>query len=93
MKLTIVTKSAFSVSYIFVYQTSPFMTNSLHNKAVNDLFTVNWKFFMRVLFSLSFVKIKSLRNDEITLSFTDVGNHALVANFNVVNMTFNAICK
>ena len=39
----------------------------------------------------SFVKIKSSRNDEITLLFTDVGNHALVAIFNVANMSFNAI--
>ena len=38
----------------------------------------------------SFVKIKSLRNGEITLSFTDL-NHAIVANFNVANMSCNAI--
>ena len=46
----------------------------------------------------SFVKIKPSRNGEITLSFTDIGksylsceNHALVVNFNVANMSFNAI--
>ena len=29
----------------------------------------------------SFMKIKPSRNGEITLSFTDVVNHALIANF------------
>ena len=31
------------------------------------------------------------RNAKITLSLSTNVNHALVANFNVVNMTFNAI--
>ena len=35
--------------------------------------------------------MNSSRNDKITLPFTDVGNHALVAIFNVANMSFNAI--
>ena len=37
--------------------------------------------FARVLFSLrSFVKKKSLRNGEITLSFTDIGKSCPIAN-------------
>ena len=39
----------------------------------------------------SFVKIKSSRNAEITLSFTDKVNHALVAIFNAANMSFNRL--
>ena len=40
----------------------------------------------------NFVKIKSSRNDEITLLFTDIEvNHALVTNFDIANMSFNAI--
>ena len=40
----------------------------------------------------SFVKIKSSRIGEITLSFTKIYvNQALVANFNAANMCFNAI--
>ena len=41
----------------------------------------------------SFVKIKSPRNGEITLSFTDIGKSCLIRNFNVANMSFNAIHK
>ena len=37
------------------------------------------------------MKIKSLLNGEITLSFTDIGNHVLVVIFNVANMCLNAI--
>ena len=49
-------------------------------------FTVNPKIFARVLFSQNFayakfVKIKSSRNGESILSFTELVNHALVANF------------
>ena len=39
----------------------------------------------------SFVKIKSSQNGEITLSFMDEGNHVIVPNFCVANMSFNAI--
>ena len=40
----------------------------------------------------NFVKITSSRNGEITLLFTDIEvNHALVTNFDVANMSFNAI--
>ena len=40
----------------------------------------------------NFVEIKSSRNGEITLLFTDIYvNHALVTNFDVANMSFNAI--
>ena len=39
----------------------------------------------------SFVKIKSSRNGEITLSFIDKVNHAIVPIFNVANMYFNAV--
>ena len=40
----------------------------------------------------SFVKIKPSQNGKITLSFTDIVNHALVAFFfYVANMTSNAI--
>ena len=35
--------------------------------------TVNSEIFARVLFSRSFVKIKSTRNGEINMSFTDKG--------------------
>ena len=38
-------------------------------------------YFRETAHMRSFVKIKSLRNGEITLSFIDKGNHALVANF------------
>ena len=38
----------------------------------------------------NFVKIKFSRNGEITLLFTDI-NHALVTNFDVADMSFNAI--
>ena len=39
----------------------------------------------------SFVKIKSSRNGEITLSFTDVGKSCPSRDlFNVANMSFNA---
>ena len=42
----------------------------------------------------SFVKIKSSRNVEISLSFTDVGNSCLSCEFEgVANMSFNAICE
>ena len=41
----------------------------------------------------SFLKMKCSRNDKITLSFTDVVNRALVANFNVANISFNHICE
>ena len=39
----------------------------------------------------SFVKIKPSQNGEIILSFTDLANHAQVGNFNVTNVSFNAI--
>ena len=40
----------------------------------------------------NFVKIKSSRSGEITLLFTNIYvNHALVTNFDVTNMSFNAI--
>ena len=39
----------------------------------------------------SFVKIKSMRNGETTLSFTDKVNHAIVTIFNVANTSFNAV--
>ena len=39
----------------------------------------------------SFMKIKPSRNDDITLSFTDVVNHALIANFERGKYVFNAI--
>ena len=35
--------------------------------------TVNSEMFAKVLFSRSFVKMKSSLNGEITLSFTDIG--------------------
>ena len=38
-----------------------------------QLTTVNLEIFARVLFMRSFVKIKSSRKGEITLSFTDKG--------------------
>ena len=37
------------------------------------------------------MKIAPSRNGKITLSFTIGGNHALVASFNVTNMSVNAI--
>ena len=39
----------------------------------------------------SFVKIKSSRNGEINLSFTDKGKSCKSRNLNVANMSFNAI--
>ena len=38
-----------------------------------DTITVDSQFFARALFSRNFVKIKSSRNGEIILSFTDIG--------------------
>ena len=38
----------------------------------------------------SFVKIKSPRNGEITLSFTDIGKSCKSRDFSVANMSFNA---
>ena len=38
-------------------------------------------------------KIIPLRNGKITLSFTELGNQALVTIFNVANMSSNAIRK
>ena len=52
---------------------------------------VNSKNFARVLFSRSFLKIKSSQNGEITLSFTDVGNSCPSRDFYVTNMSFTAI--
>ena len=37
----------------------------------------------------SFVKIKSSRNGEITLSFTDIGKSCPSRDFYVANMSFN----
>ena len=41
----------------------------------------------------SFVKIKSLRNGEITLSVTDIGKSSTSRNFSAARMSFNAICE
>ena len=41
----------------------------------------------------SFGKIKSSRNGQVILPFTDEGNHVKIANFYVGNMSFNAICE
>ena len=38
----------------------------------------------------SFLKMKSSRNGQIILSFTDEDNHVKVANFYVANISFNA---
>ena len=56
--------------------------------------TVNWETFARVLFSRNFAyfgKIKSSRNAEITLSFTDIGKSCHSRVFSVANVYFNAI--
>ena len=47
--------------------------------------------FVKTSHMRSFVKIKSTRNGETTLSFTDKVNHATVPIFNVAKMSFNAI--
>ena len=39
----------------------------------------------------SFVKIKSSRNAEITLSFTNIGKSCPSGDLSVTNMSFNAI--
>ena len=54
--------------------------------------TANSEIFAK-LGGCDFRGIKPLHNSEIILSFTDVGNHALVAIFNVANMSFNVICE
>ena len=51
--------------------------------------TVNSDIFARVLFTQN-EKVKPSRNGKNTLSITGV-NHALVANFNMAHMSFNAI--
>ena len=62
----------------------------------NSKNTVNSDFFLRgfhfhqTSHMQSFVKIKPLRNDEITLMWE---NHALVVNFNAANTSFHAIRK
>ena len=53
---------------------------------------------MRVLFSRNFADAKFRENNTLRkwrnqLSFSDVGSHALVANFNVGNTYFNPIVK
>ena len=73
------------------------LSNWLRNKCfIVD--TVNSENFARVLFSRnfayhmrSFVKIKSSRNGEITLPFTDIGKPCPSRDFYVANMPFNAI--
>ena len=57
-------------------------------------YTVNSELFARILYSRNFAyaakfrEIKSSRNGKIILSFTDIGKHALVSNFNVANMSY-----
>ena len=51
---------------------------------------------MRVLFSRNFADVKFRENNTLRkwrnqLSFSDVGSHALVANFNLANTYFNPI--
>ena len=59
--------------------------------------TVNSEIFARVLFSRNFVdakfcEIKPSRNEEMTLSFTDVGKSCpSLEFFNVGNISFNVI--
>ena len=60
--------------------------------------TVNWKIFARVSFRKtlqmrSFVKIKLLRNGEITLLFTDAGKSCPSCDFLMSQICFNAICE
>ena len=38
----------------------------------------------------SFVKVKLSQNGKVTHLFTDIGNIAIVANFNVANMPYHA---
>ena len=45
------------------------------------IITENSEIFARVLFSRSFVKIRSLQNCEISLSFTDIGKSCLSREF------------
>ena len=59
---------------------------------MGNLNTVNFEIFVRLLFSRNFVKINPSRNEKITLSFTDLVNHALVTIFIEVNISFNAVC-
>ena len=60
--------------------------------------TVNWEIFARVYFCKtsrmrSFLKIKLLRNGEITLWFTDAGKSCPSCHFLMSQICFNAICK
>ena len=47
-----------------------------------------------ILFAYAnFHENKTLTKRRNTMLFTDIVNHALVVDFNVTNMSFNAICK